>query len=87
MESLYHFAQLVNNSEVPKSQADLTAKINRPVEDTLISMPLSIPEKKVKDYLDRTPHDVTVADAIRYFTKVPYGWSDYATIFYIRGLL
>lgn len=87
MESLYNFAQLVNNSEVPKSQADLTAKINRPIEDTLISMPLSIPEKKVKDYLDRTPHDVTVADAIRYFTKVPYGWSDYATIFYINELV
>ncbi len=87
MESLYQFAQLVNNSEVPKTQADLSAKIMRPVEATTVEMPLSTPEKKIKDYLDRSPHDVNVADAIRQFAKVPYGWSDLATIYYLNELV
>jgi hypothetical protein len=87
LESLYQFAQLVNNKEVPKTQSDLSAKILRPVEATVIDTPLSTPEKKVKDWLDRQPHDVTVADAIRQFAKVPYGWSDFATIYYLNELV
>ena len=49
MESLYSFAQLANNSEVPKNGTDLSAKILRPIEDTTVQMPLSTPEKKIKD--------------------------------------
>ena len=87
MESLYSFAQLANNSEVPKNGTDLSAKILRPIEDTTVQMPMSTPEKKIKDYLDRSPHDVTVYDVIRQFTKVPYGWSDYATIYFLNELV
>ena len=87
MESLYQFAQLVNVAEVPKNNADLSAKILRPVEEKPIPVPLSIPEKKIKDYLDRSPHDVTVNDVVRQFTKVPYGWSDYATIYFLNELV
>lgn len=87
MESLYQFAKLADNREVPKTQSDLSAKILRPVEDTAVTMPLSTPEKKVKDWLDRQPHDVTVADAVRQFAKVPYGWSDFATIYFLNELV
>ena len=87
METLYQFAKLADNREVPKTQSDLSAKILRPVEETTITMPLSIPEKKIKDWLDRQPHDVTVADAVRQFAKVPYGWSDFATMYFLNELV
>ena len=87
MEKLYPFAMLVVGGETPKNGAELSAKILRPIEAELPNMPLSTPEKKVKDILDRQPHDVTVADVVRLFSKVPYGWSDYATIYYINELV
>ena len=87
MESLYQFAQLANNREVPRNQNELSEKILRPVEETTVAIPLSTPEKKIKDYLDRSPHDVTVADAVRQFAKVPYGWSDVATIYFLNELV
>ena len=87
METLYSYAQLVANGETPRNGADLSAKILRPVDPALPNMPLSTPEKKIKDWLDRSPHDVTVADAVRQFSKVPYGWSDYATIYYLNELV
>lgn len=86
MESLYQFAQLVNVNEVPKNNTDLSAKILRPIDETAVQS-MSIPEKKIKDYLDRSPHDVTVNDIVRQFTKVPYGWSDYATIYFLNELV
>lgn len=87
METLYSFAMLVSNGETPKNGADLSAKILRPVDPSLSNMTFSIPEKKIKDWLDRSPHDVTVADVVRHFTKVPYGWSDYATIYFLNELV
>ena len=87
MESLYQFAQLVNVGEVPKNNADLSAKILRPIDETTVQLPMSTPEKKIKDYLDRSPHDVTVNDVVRQFTKIPYGWSDYATIYFLNELV
>ena len=87
MESLYQFARIVDNSEVPRTGTDLSAKILRPVDPEFAGMPLSIPEKKLKEWLDRQPHDVTVADTVRQFAKVPYGWSDFATIYYLNELV
>ena len=49
--------------------------------------PLSVPEQKVKDYLDRSPHDVTVADVVRQFAKVPYGWADCCSIYVVNELV
>ena len=87
LEAIYQFAGLVNNSETPKTQSELSAKILRPVDPEVGNMPLSQPEKKIKDWLDRQPHDVTVAEIVRQFAKVPYGWSDFATIYYLNELV
>lgn len=87
MKQLYPFAELATSPEVPKTQTDLSASILREVEGTVVQMPISTPEKKVKDYLDRAAHDVTVADVVRQFSKTPYGWSDYATIYFINQLV
>lgn len=89
LSGLYPFAQMVNATEFPKNQSELATKILRPVEATLpgASVPLSIPEQKVKDFLDRSPHDVTVADVIRQFAKVPYGWSDFVSIYVVNELV
>lgn len=87
LSTLYEFAQLVNNNETPKTQSELSSKILRPVDGTLAIQPLTTAEKKVKDYLDRSPHDVTVGDVVRQFAKVPYGWSDFATIYVVNELV
>lgn len=87
LQNLYSFAPLVNGSEFPKTTNELSHKILRPIEPTITEMPLSIPEKKVKDYLDRSPHDVTVADVVRHFAKVPYGWADSCSIYVVNELV
>ena len=87
MDSLYQFAKLVDNHDVPRTEADLKAKIMRPVEPSLFSTQLTIPEKKVKEMLERAQHDVTVADAVRHFSRAPYGWSNYATMYYVNELV
>lgn len=87
LSNLYSSANLVINNEVPKTQANLSDKILRPIDPSIISLPLTTAEKKVKDYLDRTPHDVTVDDVVRQFAKVPYGWSDIASIYTLNELV
>ncbi len=87
MERLYEFAQVVDIPEVPKNQNDLRSKITRPIEPSLVETPLSVAEQRMKDYLDRQSHDVTVDDVVKYFTKVPYGWSDIASIYTLNELV
>lgn len=87
LQNLYSFAALVNGPEFPKTTSELSQKILRPIESTLIETPLSTPEKKVKDFLDRSPHDVTVADVVRQFAKVPYGWADSCSIYVVNELV
>lgn len=87
LNGLYPFAQIVTAPEFPKTQSELSAKILRATEVSLLTTPLSTPEKKVKDYLERSPHDVTVADVIRQFAKDPYGWSDYVSIYTVNELV
>lgn len=86
-EKLYNQAKLVVGDEVPKTDADLSAKILRPVETGVIDMPLSKAEERVRDFLSRQPHDVNVADVMRNFAKVPYGWSDIATAYIVNELV
>ena len=81
MEMLYPFAKLADNREVPRTNPELSAKILRPIDPGLLVTPTAA-EEKVKNWLDRQPHDVTVADALRQFARVPYGWSDFATIYF-----
>lgn len=87
MTMLYDCAQMVNTSETPRNQADLQAKILAPVSPELLQKPLGNAERKVKDFLDRQPHDVTVSEVVRQFARVPYGWSDLATIYVINELV
>lgn len=87
LQNLYQFASLVSGSEFPKNTSELSQKILRPIEATLMETPLSVPEQKVKDYLDRSPHDVTVADVVRQFAKVPYGWADCCSIYVVNELV
>ena len=88
MEKLYEFAKLVEGTEFPKNQSDLQTAILRSIDDSTLLLPsLSTPEKKVKEYLDRTLHEVTVGDVISNFAKAPYGWSDFATIYVVNELV
>ena len=85
-ETLYPFAKLADNREVPRTNPELSAKILRPIDPGLLMTPTAA-EEKVKNWLDRQPHDVTVADALRQFARVPYGWSDFATIYFLNELV
>lgn len=67
METLYPFAKLADNREVPRTNPELSAKILRPIDPGLLVTPTAA-EEKVKNWLDRQPHDVTVAD--RYLAPV-----------------
>ena len=86
METLYPFAKLADNREVPRTNPELSAKILRPIDPGLLVTPTAA-EEKVKNWLDRQPHDVTVADTLRQFARVPYGWSDFATIYFLNELV
>ena len=85
MGNLYHAAMMVVSPEFPKTQNELAQKIMRPMDPEITE--LTSAEKRVKDYLDRSPHDVTVEDIVRQFAKVPYGWSDIATIYVVNELV
>lgn len=81
LENLYCCAHLVADAGIPKTHAELQQKIAAPLPPTLPgTYTPTAAEKKVADWLQRQPHDITVADAVRQFAKPPYGWSDFATI-------
>lgn len=86
METLYPFAKLADNREVPRTNPELSAMILSPIDPGLLVTPTAA-EEKVKNWLDRQPHDVTVAYALRQFARVPYGWSDFATIYFLNELV
>src|SRR5574344_148606 len=87
LQNLYRSAELVDDQEYPKTQSELASKILRPIEPTLLDMPLTNAEKKVKDFLDRSPHDVTMSDIVRQFAKIPYGWADCCSIYVVNELV
>ncbi len=87
MGTLYQYAKMVDNPDVPRTQSELQAKILRPMDSQIFTDALSLPEKKVKDMLERMPHDATVSDVVRHFSRAPYGWSDMATIYYVNELV
>ena len=87
MGTLYQYAKMVDNPDVPRTQSELQSKILRPMDSQIFTDALSLPEKKVKDMLERMPHDATVSDVVRHFSRAPYGWSDMATIYYVNELV
>ena len=87
MESLYQYANLVVSRETPRTQSELSEKILRPIDNSFETTPMTDAEKKIKDWLDRQAHDVTVSDVVRQFAKIPYGWSDFATIYFVNELV
>ncbi|MCD8207246.1 MAG: BREX system P-loop protein BrxC [Bacteroidales bacterium] len=86
-ETLYEFAKVVDKPEVPRNPTDLRAKILRPADQNLMEMPLSSAEAKMVDYLEKQPHDVSVDDVVKNFEKVPYGWSEVASIYVLNELV
>jgi hypothetical protein len=87
LEKNFDCAKLVDGGDVPKTQADLVNKILAPIEPSTVEMPLSLAEQKMKQWLDRQVHDVTVADVTRAFSGRPYGWSDLASIYTLNELV
>ena len=87
LDNLYPYAKLVDIAEVPNTAQELSNKALRAIESSVIDLPLSNIEKKVKDYLDRAQHDVSAGDVARNFAKIPYGWSDIATLYVLNELI
>jgi hypothetical protein len=83
---LYNQAKLIGE-DYPLTNSDLQKAILRPIDPQLPGLPLPEAEKRIKDVIDRAPHDITVAEVVRTFSRVPYGWSDLATIYYTNELV
>lgn len=84
--TLYDQAKLIKN-EYPKTLSELQSKILAPIDKTRLGEPVSPPAEKIKQYIDRSPHDMTVAEIEHNFAGVPYGWSDLATIYFLNELV
>ena len=87
LESLYTCAKLVVGPSYPKNSQELQQAIMKKTDPALFSLPLTDAEEKVKDYLVRKSHDVTVADLIQAFRDIPYGWAETATAYVVSELV
>lgn len=85
LAELYKYAQLVSSTS--KTDKELADAIRRPTVAALENTPLTEAEKRVKDFLERQNHDVTVNDVVVSFAGVPYGWSDNTTIYTLNELV
>ena len=90
LQNVYTYAKIVNGSSVPRTEADLKAKIMRPSdknEYTGVNATLSEPENLINNYIKQHGGEANLRDIIRDFEKAPYGWSQEATIFFVNELV
>lgn len=90
MESIYTKGGLVTANSIPRTTADLRAKILRPIQpgeyEELNATPTEA-EKEVNTYLGRQYGDVNVSDVVAKFSKAPYGWDSIPTLYVVNELV
>ena len=88
LQNVYAYAKIANGSDVPKTEADLKAKIMRPsLKDEYTNNPVTAPETEIENYLRRHGGEANLKDIVKDFAAAPYGWSEYATIYFINELV
>ena len=88
-KSVFTFASYANGKEVPQSPDALRDKILRPVlpDEYSALNPLSSAEQEIENYLNRSAGDAVFSDIVQWFGRAPYGWSEYATAYFINELV
>lgn len=88
LQNVYSYAKIANGNDVPKTEADLKAKIMRPsVKDEYTGNPITAPETEIENYLRRHGGEANLKDIVKEFANAPYGWSEYATIYFVNELV
>lgn len=88
LQNVYPYAKIVVGNDVPKTEADLKARIIRPsVKDEYTNNPITAPETEIENYLRRHGGEANLKDIVKEFSDAPYGWSEYATIYFTNELV
>lgn len=88
LQNVYSYAKIASGNDVPKSETDLKAKIMRPsVKDEYTNNPITATETEIENYLRRHGGEANLKDIVKEFSDAPYGWSEYATIYFVNELV
>lgn len=86
LQNIYTYASLV--ASFPSTSDELKRKILRAIDPNEYKLlPLGEAEKQVDNFLKFQGHAVVVKDLVVKYSKAPYGWSEYATIFIVNELV
>ncbi len=90
LKNVYQYAELATGSSVPRTEAELKAKVQRPSEPgeySGVNANLSLPEEEINNFITSRGGEVNLQDIVRHFQKAPYGWSQMATLFFTNELV
>jgi hypothetical protein len=86
---VYTYARLAVGPNVPTTNDAVKSAINRPIQGNEYSElnPLNDAEKLLKQYIERQGVDVVLSDIVSTFQKRPYGWNEFAIIYFVNELV
>lgn len=90
LSGIYNKANLVDNSEVPRTTDQLKKSILRninPGDYDGLNAQLTDAEHEVEIYLNKQFQEVNVSDVLAKFSKAPYGWDNICTLYVINELV
>lgn len=89
LSEVYTYARLAVGPNVPTTNDAVKSAINRPIQDNEYSElnPLNDAEKLLKQYIERQGVDVVLSDIVSTFQKRPYGWNEFAIIYFVNELV
>lgn len=88
LANIYPYAKLAVGNCIPTSLEELRQKIDRPISPDEYGAlnPMSVAEQEIDQYIQRQFGTVYVSEIIRAFGSRPYGWSEYATVYFLNEL-
>lgn len=86
--NVYSYAKLVMGAEVPTTLEVLRNKIQRKIEANEYGAinPLTEAEQQIVNHISNQIGTVYVSEVIHFFASRPYGWSDFATAYFLNEL-
>lgn len=86
--NVYTHATMAMGQNIPASMDSLRASIVRPIEPNEYSPlnPMSPAEQEVEQYIRAQFGTVFVSEIVRYFGARPFGWSEFATLYFLNEL-
>lgn len=86
--NVYTHANMVVGASVPTTADSLRNSITRPIEPNEYSAlnPMTTAEQELEQYIRGQFGTVFVSEIVRTFSARPYGWSDFATLYFLNEL-